>query len=133
MGNTDGSQDQKRSSRTNKKGFYAYTYSRRSRNVRCQSKSFRNQPERAYRISCTQSSIFSPRTANDGGIIRQLIKDYRDQVASARNQVIAKKAEIKNLEEEAGKLEFRIQEFEILEKQLQQKPKKNSIEPSLVK
>lgn len=120
MGNIDGEKDQDSSSRTEEKRLYAYTHSGGSRDARCESEIPRNQSERTYRANSTQSSIFSPGTSDDGGILRQLIKDYRDQMAARRDQVAAKKAEIKRLEDETEKLEFRIQEFETLQKQLEQ-------------
>ncbi len=120
MGNVDGEKDQDRSSRTEKKRLYAYTHSGGSRDARYEGEISRNQSERTYRANSTQSSIFSSGASDDGGILRQLIRDYRDQVATRRDQVAVKKAEIKRLEDEAEKLEFRIQEFETLQHQLEQ-------------
>ena len=120
MGNINGEKDQDSSSRTEEERLYAYAHSGRSGDAGRESEIPRNQSERTYRANSTQSSIFSPGTSDDGGILCQLIKDYRDQVAARRNQVTAKKAEIKHLEDETEKLEFRIQEFETLQKQLEQ-------------
>ncbi len=51
-------------------------------------------------------------------MVCQLIDDYRDQVA-------ARKAEIKRLEDEVKKLEIRIDEFEILKQELKQESEQN--------
>lgn len=98
---------------TEEEGFNIDLNPGRGRDVGNQSENIGNQQERACRAHSPKSSIFRYGASDDGGMVCQLIDDYRDQVA-------ARKAEIKRLEEEVKKLEFRIDEFEILKQQLKQ-------------
>ena len=83
--------------RTEEKGFNVDLNPGRGGDVGSQSESVGNQQERTYRAHSPKSSIFSSGTSDDGGMVCQLIDDYRDQVA-------ARKAEIKRLEDEVKKL-----------------------------
>ncbi|MGI8502056.1 MAG: hypothetical protein ACR2LR_13095 [Hassallia sp.] len=101
--------------RTEEKGLNVDVDTRWCRDAGNQSENIGNQQERTYRAYSSKSSISSSGASDDGGMVCQLIDDYRDQVA-------ARKAEIKRLEDEVKKLEFRIDEFEILKHELNQEP-----------
>lgn len=109
MGTIDGKTD---NTRSEEEGCDRYTYSRRSRDARFQSAEFGNKQERIDRAYGTESNFLRPSTATTGGILSQLIDEFRDQVA-------VKKSEIEYLE-------AKIHQFqEILEESEQQKQNNN--------
>ncbi|WP_416289303.1 hypothetical protein [Nostoc sp. UHCC 0251] len=58
-------------------------------------------------------------------MLGQLIKDYRDQLASKKHQVQFLQNLIQNAESEANRLEERIQEFETLQEELEKQLQQN--------
>lgn len=85
-------------------------YSRRRGNARCQGEPARNQPQRVDRTYRQGSSYLRIGSEADGGVIENLIGEYRDQVA-------IKRAAIRTLELEIEQLESRIQNFEAVQAQ----------------
>ncbi|MDZ8083201.1 MAG: hypothetical protein RMX35_29565 [Nostoc sp. DcaGUA01] len=112
MGNKiNGTKSENRRSWHEKERCDSNAYPGRRRNVRHQSKSAGNQPQRAHRTYCQGSSYLGLGSKTNGGVIDNLIDEYRDQVA-------VKKAAIRTLELEIEKLESRIQNFEAVQSQL---------------
>lgn len=77
------------------------------------------QQERDDRTDSQRTSIFSLGKSITGGMLRQLIADYRDQLAAKKEEIRKHYEEINQLNEEAEKIESRIQEFELLKSQLE--------------
>ena len=69
------------------------------------------QQKRNDREDCSRSDIFRFGQRIAGGMLRQLIEEYKDQVAT-------KKDAIERLASEIERLTTRIEEFESLEKQI---------------
>lgn len=96
-------------------------------NARSQSEIARHQQERIDRAYSARSSIVIPGISIAGGMLRQLISDYRDQMATKINEIHRIDEEKQRLDtekqrltEDKEKLEFRIKEFEALQNQLEQ-------------
>jgi hypothetical protein len=105
MGNIDGKKDEDSSPRTEEEGFYSHTHAGRGGDAGRQSEISWHQQERIDRANCSQSTLLSTREAVTGKMLRQLIGEYREQVAIKKNEI--------------QHLEARIQEFEALEKELE--------------
>nr|WP_265578959.1 hypothetical protein [Nostoc sp. LEGE 06077] len=95
------------------------TDTRRGRDVRREGQSDGHQQERDDRTNSKRASILSPGISITGGMLRQLIGDYRDQLASKKEEIKKLYEEIHQLDAEAEKIESRIQEFESLQSQLE--------------
>lgn len=93
--------------------------------ARGESESYRYQQERINRANSTQSNFIFSGSAITGGMLRQLIKDYRDQLAAKKHQFEFLQELIQNTESEAQRLEERIQEFEILQEELEKQVQEN--------
>ena len=87
------------------------TYAGRRRTAGYQSKSIGSQSQRAYRTHSQGASYLRFGSETDGGVVNDLINEYRDQVA-------IKQASIKTLELEISQIESRIQQFEVIQVQL---------------
>ncbi|WP_445630425.1 hypothetical protein [Nostoc sp. DSM 114167] len=90
-----------------------------------ESESYWYQQERVNRADSSQSSLFSPGSTITGGMLGQLIKDYKDQLASKKHQIQFLQNLIQNAEGEALRLEERIQEFEALQEELEKQLQQN--------
>jgi hypothetical protein len=95
-------------------------------NARSQGENARHQQERIDRAYSARSSIVFPGISIAGGMLRQLISDYRDQMATKVNEIHRIDEERRRLDtekqrlnEDKEKLEFRIKEFEALQNQLE--------------
>lgn len=84
-----------------------------------------HQQKRANRTDSKEPSIFGSGSSVTGGMLRQLISDYRDQKAAKQNEIRRIEEEKQRLDEqknrledEAKKLQARIEEFESLQKDL---------------
>jgi TolA-binding protein len=113
MGNIDGSENNTPSVRTEQEGLYFYANHRRSRDSRHQSKSIRNQSQRTNRAHSPDSLNVSVGKTHPGGTVSQLIRDYRDQVAS-------KQSLIQQTQDEINYLQSRIEQFEELVENLEE-------------
>lgn len=119
MGNIDGKEDKDSGTRAEEERLYAYAHAGRGGNVGCQSQGSGNQQKRIDRENSQKPSIFSFRISDIGGMLRQLISDYRDQVAKKKHQIQRIEEEKQRLNDETQQLEARIQEFEALQEDLE--------------
>ncbi len=111
MGNIDGKQeDQDSGSWSEEERLYRVFNSRERGNVRDESESIRNQPKRAYRENSQESAFVQSRSAVAGGMLGQLIQMIDDY----RNQVATRKEDIKRFENEVTHLESKIEQFRLL-------------------
>jgi len=94
-----------------KEGCDGDAYAGRRRVAGYQSQSAGSQPQRVNRTHCQRASYLRLGSETDGGVVKDLIDEYRDQVA-------IKKATIKSLELEIDQIESRIQQFETIQVQL---------------
>ncbi|BAY21697.1 hypothetical protein NIES2100_14540 [Calothrix sp. NIES-2100] len=106
-----GTQNQDGSSRHEEKRRNSNTHSGRGGTIGFKSEYSGHQSERADRTNSTGTSHFNFRSGTDGGVVDQLIDEYREQVE-------LKKCAIKNLQVEIKQLEDRIQDFEQVREQL---------------
>ncbi|AKG21283.1 hypothetical protein [Calothrix sp. 336/3] len=104
--------------RTEEERPNSINHSRRFRPTGCQGESYGDKQERVSRENCTGQSIFSIGTAVSGGMLRQLIKDYRGQVARKKNELQRLNEETRRITNDLEALEERIREFEVLEIEL---------------
>lgn len=104
MGTIDG---KKSIARSEEEGCDSYPDTRGGTNVGLQSTIAGDKSERADRADGAESNFFSARRSATGGILSQLIEEYRDLLA-------VKKQEI-------DRLEARIFEFEGLQNELEQR------------
>lgn len=86
-GNIDG-ENQNSCSWTEKERCHSYSYSRRSRKIRLEGESFRNQSKRVDRAHGTQPCFTNSRTATTGGILLQLIEEAQNQIAVRESEVL---------------------------------------------
>lgn len=100
--------------------------------VRSQSPVSGHQQERVDRANSKESSIIIPGISITGGMLRQLISDYRDQMAAKINEIrrIDEEkqrldAEKQRLTEDKEKLGDRIREFEALQQELEKQSEQN--------
>lgn len=117
MGNKDGTKNKDSCPRDEEKRRNSNSYSRRSRTTRFKSPNIRYQSKRANRTDCTGASNISFRDRANGGVVDQLIDEYRDQVD-------LKKCAIRKLEVEIEQLESRINDFEQIRISLNQTSQK---------
>jgi hypothetical protein len=104
MGTIDG---KKGITRSEEKGCDSYPDTGGGTNVGLQSAIAGDKSERIDRADGAESNFFSARRSATGGILSQLIEEYRDQVAVKRQEI--------------DRLEARISEFEGLQNELQQR------------
>jgi hypothetical protein len=95
---------------------------RGSRDAGRKSQGYGHQQKRDDRAYSERASIFSPGISITGGMLRQLIGDYRDQLAAKKEQIKKLYEQVQQLSGETEKIESRIQEFESLQFQLEQQP-----------
>lgn len=72
-----------------------------------------------------RESILTLGVSLTGGMLGQLIGDYRDQLAAKEEEIKNLDNEIQRLNSEAQKIKSRIQEFESLQSQLEKQSKEN--------
>lgn len=106
MGRINGKTD---NTRSEEERLYSDSHSRGCRDAGLQGADSRDKPERINRTYGAESNFFRSGGTAAGGILSQLIDEYRDQVA-------AKKLEL-------DRLEARINQFEALLEELQQRSK----------
>ncbi|MEA5622510.1 hypothetical protein VB740_05995 [Nostoc sp. UHCC 0251] len=111
--------------RGEEKERHVYTDARRYADAGRESESDWHQQERINRANSSEPSLFGSRPTITGGMLGQLIKDYRDQLASKKHQVQFLQNLIQNAESEANRLEERIQEFETLQEELEKQLQQN--------
>lgn len=109
MGTIDG---KKSIARSEEEGCDSHAYSRRGGHAGLQSQTTRNKPQRTDRADSEESNFFGTGRAATGGILSQLISEYRDQVAIKKQEI--------------DRLEGRIDEFEALLDELQQRAESES-------
>jgi hypothetical protein len=113
MGNVDGTKNQSCRTWHEEKGLYGIPDPRRGGNARQHGRVDGDKSERANRESRQEASFNDKRGSQfDGGIVSQLISEYRDQVA-------VKKTTIRNLELEIQDLESRVHQLETVQEQLE--------------
>ncbi len=110
MGKIDGTKSQDCRSWHEKEGCDSNSHSRRRRNAGYQSESLGNQPKRINRTNCKGASYLRLGSEANGGVVDNLIDDYRNQVA-------VKRANIRTLELEIEQIESRIKQFEAIQAQ----------------
>lgn len=113
MGNIDGAENNTRCTWPEKERLHRLFNSRRSGDTRCQSKLIGNQSQRTNRANSAQPLVLDTGKTIPGGMLRQLISDYRDQVAR-------KQALIEQTENEIDFLQSRIAQFEELAEELEE-------------
>nr|WP_230968094.1 hypothetical protein [Nostoc sp. WHI] len=114
-----GTTNEKAATRSEEKGSNANTDTRRRGNAERESQGNGYQQERDDRTYSERTSILSLGISITGGMLRQLISDYRDQLAAKKEEIQKHYDEIRQLNGEAEKIESRIQEFESLQIQLE--------------
>nr|WP_263986529.1 hypothetical protein [Dendronalium phyllosphericum] len=115
-----GTIDEKTATRSEKKGSNFDAYSGGSRNARRESESSGNKQKRDDRTHSERASVLAPGASVTGGMLRQLIADYRDQLAAKKEELRKLEEEIQRTNDEAEKIQSRIQEFESLQIQLEE-------------
>jgi len=120
MGNINGAkEDENCRSRYEEKRLYCVANTGGSRNARHKGGNARNQSQRIDRANSQGASFNELGSTDDGGIVGQLIDEYRNQVA-------IKRAEIESIQIEVQQLESRIHQFEIIEEALRSQTKEVS-------
>lgn len=113
MGNIDGTENQSGSTRHEEKRLHGFIDPRRSGNARYNGSVDEHQPERIDRKDRSQTNFNNkPGSSPDGGVVAQLIDEYRDQVE-------LKKSTIKSLEIEIEGLDSRIQQLQLIQQQIE--------------
>ena len=111
MGNKiNGTKSENRRSWDEKERCYSNPHTRRRRDARHQGQPVGNQPQRVDRTHCQGASYLGRGSETNGGVVDNLIEEYRSQVA-------IKKATIKTLELEIEQIESRIHQFEAIQAQ----------------
>ncbi|MEH2050080.1 MAG: hypothetical protein V7K70_10205 [Nostoc sp.] len=111
MGNKiNGTKSENRRSWNEKERCNRNPYTGRRRDARHQGKLVGNQPQRVDRTHCQGTSYLGLGSEANGGVVDNLIDEYRNQVA-------IKKASIRTLELEIEQIESRIQQFEAIQAQ----------------
>ncbi|BAZ66284.1 hypothetical protein NIES4106_10340 [Fischerella sp. NIES-4106] len=118
--------DEKTTARSKEEGCDGDANSRRGGDAGHKGESSEDQQKRVDRANSTKPSIFDTGTSITGGMLRQLISDYRDQVAAKKNEAHRLKDEIQRINDETEKLEARIKEFEALEQELEKQLEESS-------
>ena len=114
--------DEKAATRPTEEGSHSLSNSRRSGNAGSESESYGNKQKRNDRTDSKESSFFSPREADVGGMFRQLISVYREQVALKDAELERINNETERIASERLSLESKIQEFELFLDELEQQP-----------
>lgn len=107
-----------------KRDVYADTG--RDEDVGGESQTSRHQQKRVNRANRSKQSLFRSTETITGGMLTQLIEDYRAQLASKKNEIQFLQTLIQNSENEALRLEARIQEFESLQEELEEEIKESA-------
>jgi hypothetical protein len=102
--------------------------SRRGSDAGCKSGSTGHQQERVDRTNSQKSSIIRTGATITGGMLRQLISEYEDQMALKQVEIQRYKELIKSFEGEVNRLQNRINEFNLLKKELEQELEQQSEE-----
>ncbi|MEH1807794.1 MAG: hypothetical protein V7L28_21085 [Nostoc sp.] len=111
--------------RRKEKECNVHTDTRRYADVGREGESHRHQQKRINRANSSQPSVFGSRSTITGGMLGQLIKSHRDQLASKKHQIQFLQNLLQSAEKEAEELQARIQEFETLEEELEKQLQEN--------
>lgn len=106
MGNIDGSKkNQDGGSRSEEKGRYRNIDSGGSRDVGHQGAEVGYQSQRADRTDGEEPGFVGARETVAGGMVSQLIDEFRDQVAARKNDIERFESEVQHLESKIKQLE----------------------------
>lgn len=111
--------NEKISARAKETGNQVEYDSGRDRDAGCESRSTRCKQERISRTYSPQSVFTGDGHSVIGGILRQLIQDYTDQLAFKHEESKRLEEEKKRVDAEADQLNTKIQEFNTLLEQLE--------------
>ena len=111
---------------------YVHTDARGNRTAGSQGEYPWHKQKRANRADSEKPSLLGLEPSIAGGMLCQLIGDYRDQKAAREKEISRIKEEKKRLEEEekrieteVEKLQVRIEEFEVLQQGLEDRLEEN--------
>ncbi|WGV25679.1 hypothetical protein QI031_28830 [Halotia branconii CENA392] len=120
-----GTINEKAATRAKEKGSNFDTYSGGSRDARREGEGYGTEQKRDDRTHSERASVLTLGKSITGGMLRQLIADYRDQLAAKKEEINKLENQIRQANDEAEKLQSRIQEFEALQSQLEQQIEEN--------